>query len=217
MAARQSPRDIVRAMSRPAQSTSSQRLLVVAHDIRSLANVGTLFRTCDGAGVSELVLSGFTGTPPDRRIDKVALDAVDMVPWRHAPEVSDLDAVFEGRHVVVLEQHPRAQTLATLDLPDDRDIVLVACEELFGAPEWLATRADTILELPMRGRKDSLNVSVASAIAMYAIADHLWGTPEASLASRQDRTVREGVLTRGVTAGEERSEVPAPRTGTRLD
>src|SRR4051812_41494226 len=66
-------------------------LIVVAHNIRSLANVGTLFRTCDAAGVSELVLGGITGTPPDRRIDKVALGAVDMVPWRKAPEMEDLE------------------------------------------------------------------------------------------------------------------------------
>ncbi|MCW2928409.1 MAG: tRNA/rRNA methyltransferase SpoU [Thermoleophilia bacterium] len=190
---------------------------MVAHDIRSLANVGTLFRTCDGAGVSELVLSGITGTPPDRRIDKVALDAVDMVPWRHAPSREDFDHALEGRHVVVLEQHPRAETLATFELPGDRDIVLVACEELLGAPPWLTERADTVIELPMRGRKDSLNVAMAAGIAMYAIADRLWGTPESSLASRQDRPdVREGVLTKGVTAGEVPDSVPAPRSGTRL-
>lgn len=193
-------------------------MIVVAHDVRSLANVGTLFRTCDGAGASELVLSGFTGTPPDRRIDKVALDAVDMVPWRHAPEREDLERVFEGRHVVVLEQHPRAQAPATLTLPDAGDVVLVACEELFGAPDWLLERADTVLELPMRGRKDSLNVAMASGIAMYAIADQLWGTPSASMASRQARpAVRDGVLTRGVTTGQAPSEVPPPREGVRLD
>jgi tRNA G18 (ribose-2'-O)-methylase SpoU len=169
--------------------------------------------------VSELVLSGFTGTPPDRRIDKVALDAVDMVPWRHTPERADLERVFEGRHVVVLEQHPDAKSLATFDVPDEGDVVLVACEELFGAPEWLLERADTVLELPMRGRKDSLNVSVAASIAMYAIADRLWGTPPTSLASRQDRpAVREGVLTRGVTTGQVRDDAPPPpRAGTKLD
>lgn len=196
---------------------TSQRLIVVAHDVRSLANVGALFRTCDGAGVSELVLSGFTGTPPDRRIDKVALGAVEMVPWRHAPERADLDAVLDGRFVVVLEQHERAVTQSQLELPADRDIVLVACEELFGADTWLVDRADAVLELPMRGRKQSLNVSMASGIAMYGIADRLWGTPGSDLASRQDRPpVREGVLTRGVTTGERRSELPAADLGTKL-
>ena len=199
------------------QSSSTPQLIVVAHDIRSLANVGTLFRTCDGAGVSELVLSGITGTPPDRRIDKVALDAVEMVPWRHAPEPADLDAVFEGRFVVVLEQHERAETLTTLELPPDRDVVLVACEELFGATDWLLERADAVLELPMRGRKDSLNVAMASGIAMYAIADRLWSTDEADLASRQQRPpVRDGVLTRGVTQGQQPGEPRPPAVGTRL-
>lgn len=200
------------------QHEQRQRLIVVAHDVRSLANVGALFRTCDAAGVSELVLSGFTGTPPDRRIDKVALDAVEMVPWRHAPDPRDLEAVFEGRFVVVLEQHARAVPPARLQLPDDRDVVLVACEELFGAHEQLIERADAVLELPMRGRKDSLNVAVATGIAMYAIGDRLWGTDDSDLASRQDRPpVREGVLTRGVTQGEQRAGVPAPKLGTRLD
>jgi tRNA G18 (ribose-2'-O)-methylase SpoU len=199
-------------------SRRSPALIVVAHNVRSLANVGALFRTCDGAGASELVLSGYTGTPPDRRIDKVALDAVDMVPWRATPSGADLERVLEGRHVVVLEQHPRAKTLATLELPPDQDVVLIACEELFGAEEWLLERADTLLELPMRGRKDSLNVSMAAGIAMYAIADRLFGAGEESLASRQDRpAVRDGVLTRGVTMGQERSVVPEARLGTRLD
>lgn len=193
-------------------------LVMVAHDIRSLANVGALFRTCDAAGVAELVLSGFTGTPPDRRIDKVALGAVDMVPWRTASEPGDLEAVFEGRFVVVLEQHPRAVVPGDLALPRDRDIVLVACEELFGAQGWLLERADAVLELPMRGGKDSLNVAMAAGIAMYAIADQLWETKPVDLASHQDRPpVREGVLTRGVTTGEVPTAPRAAARGMRTD
>ena len=194
------------------------KLIVVAHDVRSLANVGALFRTCDGAGVSELVLSGFTGTPPDRRIDKVALDAVGMVPWRAAPELDDLEAVFRDRFVVVLEQDERAERPATLQLPPDRDVVLVACEELFGAGDWLRERADALLELPMRGRKDSLNVSMAAGIAMYSIAERMWGTDEGDLASRQDRPpVRDGILTRGITQGESPGEPRPAMLGTRLN
>lgn len=197
--------------------TGRPKLIVVAHDIRSLANVGALFRTCDGAGVSELVLSGYTGTPPDRRIDKVALGAVDMVPWRHAPTVDDLDAVLAGRHVVVLEQHERSTSPRELSVPVDRDVALVACEELHGAREWLLERASTVLELPMRGGKDSLNVAVAAGIAMYQIADQMYGTAPSDLASRQSRPpVRSGVLTTGVTQGQQRAEVPPPARGTQL-
>jgi tRNA G18 (ribose-2'-O)-methylase SpoU len=194
------------------------RLIVVAHDVRSLANVGALFRTCDGAGVSELVLSGITGTPPDRRIDKVALDAVEMVPWRAAPELDDLEAVFRDRFVVVLEQDERAERLGTLQLPTDRDVVLVACEELLGAADWLRDRADALLELPMRGGKDSLNVAMAAGIAMYSITDQLWGTHPKDLASHQERPpVREGILTRGITYGEQPAEQRPPALGTKLN
>lgn len=190
---------------------------MVAHDIRSLANVGALFRTCDGAGVSELVLSGYTGTPPDRRIDKVALGAVEMVPWRHAPEPADLERVLEDRYVVVLEQHERAVPPGELQVPAGRDVVLVACEELHGAGRELVDRADALLELPMRGRKDSLNVAVAAAIGMYHLADQMFGTPVEALASRQSRPpVRDGVLTRGVTQGQQRDVVPLPDSGTQL-
>lgn len=179
------------------------QLIVIAHNIRSMANVGALFRTCDAAGVSELVLSGYTGTPPDPRIDKVALGAVDSVPWRAAREPHDLDEVLEGRYVVVLEQHADAVLPSQLVLPADRDVVLIACEELYGADAATIEAADVLLELPMRGSKQSLNVSMATGIAMYTIADLLWGTSPADLASRQQpRPVRDGVLTRGVTTGE---------------
>jgi len=194
------------------------RLIVVAHNVRSLRNVGTLFRTCDGAGVSELVLSGYTGTPPDRRIDKVALDAVDMVPWRHAPEPEDLDAVLADRFVIVLDQETTSVAPQQLVIPPSRDVVIVACEELRGAQEDVLKHADVQYELPMRGGKTSLNVAMAAGIAMYLIADQLWGTPLTSLTSRQDRPpVRDGVLTRGVTTGQERSTpLPEARLGTKL-
>ena len=196
----------------------SPRLIVVAHNVRSLRNVGTLFRTCDGAGVDELVLSGYTGTPPDRRIDKVALDAVDMVPWRHAREPEDLDAVLADRFVIVLDQETDAVGLHEIEIPPGRDVVIVACEEIHGAQEDVLKHADVLLELPMRGQKTSLNVAMAAGIAMYSIADQLWGSTPNTRTSHQDRPpVRDGILTRGVTHGEDRSTpLPDARLGTKL-
>lgn len=196
------------------------RLIVVAHNVRSLRNVGTLFRTCDGAGVDELVLSGYTGTPPDRRIDKVALDAVDMVPWRHAPEPEDLDAILGAdRFVIVLDQEQESITLQELQIPPGRDVVIVACEELRGAQQDVLQHADVLLELPMRGQKTSLNVAMAAGIAMYTVAHQLWGTPTSVLTKREVlQPVREGIVTRGATSGEERSTpLPEARMGTKLE
>ncbi|MCW2923467.1 MAG: SpoU rRNA Methylase family, partial [Thermoleophilia bacterium] len=98
-------------------------------------------------------------------------------------------------------------------------VVLVACEELQGAQEDVLRHADVLLELPMRGGKTSLNVAMATGIAAYWIAHQLWSTTPGDLTSRQDRPpVREGVLTRGATYGEERSTpLPEPRLGTKLE
>lgn len=178
-------------------------LTIVAHNIRSMANVGALFRTCDGAGASELILSGYTGTPPDKRIAKVALGAEQALPWRSFETVEQLMQALDGMFVIVLEQSAEAVTLQKLELPEDQPIAIVACEELFGADDEILARADAVLELPMRGFKQSLNVSVAAGVAMYAVADRIWGSTLESLASRQDRPpVREGVLTLGVTTGQ---------------
>lgn len=203
--------DIVAQVDAAAQAHRAERqvaqpeLTVVAHNIRSMANVGALFRTCDGAGVSELILSGYTGTPPDRRIAKVALGAEQAIDWRSVGGVDELLGALAGMYVVVLEQAEEAVAMGALDIPSGRRVALVACEELFGADEQLLARADAVLELPMRGFKQSLNVAVAAGIAMYGIADRMWGTAETDMASRQQRPpVREGVLTMGVTCGETR-------------
>jgi tRNA G18 (ribose-2'-O)-methylase SpoU len=187
-----------------------QRLTVVAHNIRSLTNVGTLFRSCDAAGVSELILSGYTGRPPDSRIEKVALGSTEMVPWRGVDTIDELRIALKGCHVIVLEQHADSVMPSELSIPEGTDVALVCCEELFGADDDMLTIADQLLELPMRGQKHSLNVSVATSIAAFHIADALWGTKPGDLLSRQPpRPVREGVLTFGVTTGQAHGD---PRT-----
>jgi 23S rRNA (guanosine2251-2'-O)-methyltransferase len=183
--------------------TAGHMLIAVAHDIRSLHNVGAIFRTADGAGFDEVVLSGYTGGPPDPRIAKVALGAEEAVAHRRVDGVDDLLRALAGYWVVVLEQHPDSVPPGQLAVPAPPvPVALVACEELHGAPAELLQRADAVLELPMRGAKESLNVSVAFGIAAYAIAAHR--TPEATgLRSRvAERAVRPGVLTHGVTRGE---------------
>lgn len=178
-------------------------LIAVAHNLRSLHNVGAIFRTADGAGFTRVVLSGYTGTPPDPRIAKVALGADETLTWAHAPTDDELLAEFDGVFVVLLEQD--AASVSPTDvasvLPVHGSIALIACEELFGAPDWLRERADCILELPMYGQKESLNVSVAFGIAAYAIAQNVH--PHSGLRSRSaPRGVRPGVLTNGPTIGE---------------
>ncbi len=165
-------------------SRAHARVSAVLWNVRSLHNVGAVFRTADGAGCTDVVLAGYTGTPPDARIAKVALGSERMIPWRHVPDIDQLVRDLSDAWVVVLEQHSRSTTIDRLTLPaapaesatgdaTARRVALVACEELFGAPAQLIDRADAILELPMRGGKQSLNVSVAFGIAAYGLVDRL--------------------------------------------
>jgi tRNA G18 (ribose-2'-O)-methylase SpoU len=190
-------------------SPAAPELIAVAHDIGSLHNVGAIFRTADGAGFSRVITSGYTGAPPDPRISKVALDAEQALAHE---AVADVDALIQrlyGALVVVLEQSPASQSLHDLQLELEygvREIALVACNELYGAPRPLLERADVVLELPMRGIKQSLNVSVAFGIAAFAVANAVRPFAAEDLRSRTaPRGVRAGVLTAGRTAG----EVPA--------
>ncbi len=177
--------------------------VAVAHDVRSMHNVGAVFRTADGAGFAGVVCSGITGSPPDPRIAKVALGAEETLPHVAAPNLPALLAMLEGVHVVLLEQHVDAVAHTDLDVPDG-PLALVVCGELDGAPPELVARADRIVEIPMFGDKESLNVSVAFGVAAYSIAARHRDAADGLVARRGRRPVREGVLTRGLTQG------PAP-------
>jgi 23S rRNA (guanosine2251-2'-O)-methyltransferase len=156
-------------------------IIVVAHNIRSTHNVGSLFRTSEGFGVNKIILSGYTPYPrlprDDRlphiadkltaQIHKTALGAEMMVPFEYQPE-PDFDRFkAEGYRLVALEQDPSSQTLQSYQTPDR--IVLLLGEEVYGIDPILLAHCDDIIEIPMKGRKESFNVSVAAGIALYAL------------------------------------------------
>lgn len=161
-------------------------IVVIAHNIRSTHNVGSIFRTCEGFGVARLILSGYTPyphIPHDPRlphltrkitdqIHKTALGAETMLPFSYSetPPLSDLKRA--GYRLVALEQDSRSIPLTTYKT--DGKVVLLLGEEVNGvAPELLAA-CDDIVEIPMSGKKESFNVSVSAGIALYAltIASH---------------------------------------------
>jgi len=178
-------------------------LIAVAHNLHSLQNVGAILRTADGAGFSHAILSGHTGNLPDPRIAKVALGAEEFLTHEHVDDIEALLVRLEGVHVVLVEQAANSVPPTELpEMPADRDIALVVCDEISGAAGELTARADVVIELPMRGQKHSLNVASAFAIAGYALADAVKPFSVDELRTRVSPPVREGVLTRGRTAGE---------------
>jgi 23S rRNA (guanosine2251-2'-O)-methyltransferase len=157
-------------------------IIVIAHNIRSTHNVGAIFRTSEGFGVSKIILSGYTphpSFPGDKRlphitekltgqIHKTALDAEKIVPFEYQEEPDLAHFRNEGYRIVGLEQDQRATLLQAYQPP--RKIVLLLGEEVHGIPPELLEECDDIIEIPMSGKKESFNVSVAAGIALYALA-----------------------------------------------
>jgi 23S rRNA (guanosine2251-2'-O)-methyltransferase len=150
--------------------------ILVLHDIRSVHNAGSIFRSADGAGVSRIILSGYTAGPIDHvgrsRPDflKVSLGAEASVPWERSEAVlSDLVSRLrrEGYTIAALERTEGAQDIFSYEAPEK--LALFLGNEVDGVPSEVLSEASVTLAIPMRGVKESLNVSVATGVALYAL------------------------------------------------
>jgi tRNA G18 (ribose-2'-O)-methylase SpoU len=143
---------------------------VLLDNVRSLYNVGSIFRTSDGALIEKLYLCGFTPHPPRREIEKTALGATQSVPWEYHPNARDrlLELKERGVNICVLE-------LATNSIPyyrikrENFPLCLVIGNELTGISKEIVELADLAIEIPMFGIKHSLNVAVAYGIALFEL------------------------------------------------
>jgi tRNA G18 (ribose-2'-O)-methylase SpoU len=148
---------------------SSKPLSVIAHNIRSLYNVGSIFRTCDGAGVSKLYLTGYTGTPPRGMITKTALGAEDSVEWaQHEDHIELIKQLkSEGISIIILEKTQESVEYSQFEIQGPSCLILG--NEVEGVSEELISLADHVIHIPMRGMKESLNVSVAFGVVAYSL------------------------------------------------
>lgn len=148
--------------------------ILILHDIRSAENVGAMFRTADAAGINKIYLTGYTPAPLDRfgrkrkDIAKSALGAEEYVPWEQAEINSLLKKLKrDGFQIIAIEQdknsvdYRRVKTKA-------KNAFLVGTE-VTGIPKSILKKCDVIAEIPMRGKKESLNVSVALGVALFRI------------------------------------------------
>lgn len=152
-----------------------KQFFVIAHNIRSLYNVGSIFRTADAFGVTKIFLTGYTGTPlnpvHNEKISKVALGAEGWVPWEKSPTAFAVVRTLRKMHpkitVVGLENNVIAKPLNKFK--PKFPLALILGEERQGISKPLLKLCDAIVEIPMLGKKESLNVSVAFGIAAYAL------------------------------------------------
>ncbi|MFA7682485.1 MAG: RNA methyltransferase [Candidatus Peribacteraceae bacterium] len=142
-------------------------VILLAHNIRSLWNVGSLFRTCDAFGIEKLYLTGYTAVPPRREISKTAIGAEEYVAWEHAdnPLKCIKKLKKEGYTIVALEQTSDATELSQYKAPEK--ICLVVGHEVTGVPKEILDQCDDSVEIPMLGTKESINVAVAAGIALH--------------------------------------------------
>lgn len=150
-------------------------LVIVADEIRSLNNVGSLFRTADSFRLQSLVLCGITGTPPNPEIHKTALGAEYSVDW--VLKESTLEAVRElkaqGYVTLALEQAVGSVMLQDLKVDPEAKYALVIGNEVHGVKQQVVDECDVCVEIPQFGTKHSLNVSVSTGIAIWEIVRHL--------------------------------------------
>ena len=147
-------------------------LIVVLDDVRSLHNVGSVFRSSDAFRVEAVYLCGITATPPHPEIHKTALGGEDSVTWRYFEPATEAVAELQKEGVVVYskEQVEGSTKLQNLQLDTDRRYAVVFGNEVKGVHQEVVDLADGCLEIPQFGTKHSLNVSVTAGIVIWEVA-----------------------------------------------
>lgn len=161
----------------------SREIIVIAHNLRSAHNVGSLFRTCEGMGIIKLYLTGYTPYPQldsdermphiakkvNAQIEKTALGAIDVLSWQKSDDINEVIREIKELGFVIagLEQAKNSKELNNYKAPDK--IALILGNEVDGIDDRTLKLCDEIIEIPMLGKKESFNVVQAAAMALYGL------------------------------------------------
>ncbi|MDF1496566.1 MAG: TrmH family RNA methyltransferase [Patescibacteria group bacterium] len=145
-------------------------LVIIAHNIRSAENIGSLFRTADALGVAKIILAGYSPSISHPKVKKTALGAEISV---NSEQETDILKVLEKLkleeyHILGLELDEQSIPLNDFKLPSDK-IALLLGNEVEGIPNYLREKCDSLIYIPMQGVKESLNVTIATAITSYQL------------------------------------------------
>lgn len=153
-------------------SSHKLRLTVVLDNIRSLHNVGSVFRTSDAFRVERILLCGITATPPSAEIHKTALGAEDVVPWQHFDDTMDAVALLksEGYEVLSIEQCEGSIALQSFSVQAEKRYAVIMGNEVKGVQQQVVDASDGAIEIPQFGTKHSLNVSVTAGMVIWEFA-----------------------------------------------
>lgn len=142
---------------------------VICDNIRSLENIGSIFRTADALGVSKIYLCGISGKPPHHKISKTALGAEETISFEYHKQTWRLIEKLKKDkiNIIALEQDKRAVDIS--EFKPEFPLAMIVGNEVDGVSKKILDKCDKIIFLPMRGKKESLNVSVAFGVAGYYI------------------------------------------------
>ncbi len=146
-----------------------KEIYLILINIRSRKNVGSIFRTADAAGVSKIYLCGITPTPPHEKISKTALGAETYVPWESYKQTWRLLAKLKAQNVKVMALEQTKESEDVFQFKPKFPVALVLGNEVKGLSQQILKYCDKKISIPMYGRKESLNVSVAAGITLFQI------------------------------------------------
>lgn len=168
--------EIAQNRVKPDEIVETERIpvTVLVDNVRSLYNVGSIFRTSDGAMITKLFLTGFTPHPPRKEIEKTALGSTKSVPWEYEKNPTTcISQLKEQRYKICCLELTDSSVPYTNIQPGDFPLCLVIGNEITGISKEILSQSDLAIEIPMFGIKQSLNVAVAYGIAVFELA-RIW-------------------------------------------
>jgi tRNA G18 (ribose-2'-O)-methylase SpoU len=144
-------------------------LILVLDDIRSLHNIGSVFRTADAFLIEKIILCGITAIPPNKEIHKTALGATETVSWEHHENVLEVISNLKNENIITLaiEQVESSVFLQNFKIEKNRKYALVFGNEVYGVAQEAVALCDGCIEIPQLGTKHSLNISVSAGIVVW--------------------------------------------------
>jgi tRNA G18 (ribose-2'-O)-methylase SpoU len=151
------------------KNAEKTRLIIILDNVRSLNNIGSVFRTCDAFLIEKIYLCGITASPPHKDIHKTALGSTESVEWEYFKNISELSMELkkDNVHIWSVEQADKSKKLTNFNIDKDLKHALIFGNEVKGVSEEAINLSNEVIEIPQFGTKHSLNISVCSGILIW--------------------------------------------------
>lgn len=161
--------DLVEAKGNSEELKTSPRneVYLILDNIRSIYNVGAIFRTADAAKIKKLYLCGITAHPPRKEIEKTALKTVDFVPWEYSEDIIDIVRKLKSDNIQIVALEQCKESINYLNFEHKKPLALIIGNEVEGIGQEVLDLCDNVIDIPMQGIANSLNVATAAGIILF--------------------------------------------------